>query len=474
LLGFAILPRGKFIQSMIVNVIAICLAAAVNLLALFCVTQARLHTTFPTPSTQDATYNASASTVCAIWLIFQTYIINVGRAARPQFQFPAVLCSIFVGLSMTDGVLFPTMPAAISFMKRLLQAFLTGFALATGVSLFVFPMTSRKVVFKEMAQYFRLLIDSLNAQTAYIASLDTLQVPQLQEEHKLMVQTAKESNSTKDRRPPGVADTLAPSKLREVQNKIIELHGKLDSNVTLAKREIAFGKLDARHIDQLWMLMRLVFLPVVGLSSIINILEHQLEEQASITMSGTSEGPKQRHSQLDNLQFLMKKLHEPFSLTAATVSDAFLHVLLTLELIQPGKKSNSDEESTADQPAKPGTPGFAEAYKRKVDDFYVLKQKTLEDWCREHAIELPSDSFGSSFLRLKEIAPKQEEEQHPNQRRQRQLLFILHIEYLLWRVGVSVLDMVVYIDKSKQDGVFDTTKVIFPSSKVSFLHISFF
>jgi hypothetical protein len=457
---------------MIVNVITICLAAAVNLLALFCVTQARYHTTPPTPPTQDATYNASASTVCAIWLIFQIYIINVGRAARPQFQFPAVLCSIFVGLSMTNGVLFPTMPAAISYMKRLLQAFLTGFALATGVNLFVFPMTSRKVVFKEMAQYLRLLIDSLNAQTAYIASLDTLQAPQLQEEHKQMVQSGKESNNTKDQRPPGLAEISALSKLREVQNKIVELHGKLDSNVTLAKREIAFGKLDARHIDQLWKLMRLVFLPVVGLWSMINILEHQLEEQEPIMMSGTGEGPKQSHSQLDNLQFLLKKLHEPFSLTAATVSDAFQHILLTLGLIQPGKKLNSDEESTADQPAKPGTPGFAEAYKRKVDDFYVSKQKTLEEWCREHAIELPSDSSGSSFLRLKEITPMQEE-QHPHQRSQRQLLFILHIEYLLWRVSVSVLDMVVYVDKSKQDGVFDTPKVIYPSSKVSFLQISF-
>lgn len=36
-LGFAIMPRGKFIQTMTLNVLGICLAAATNLLALFCV-----------------------------------------------------------------------------------------------------------------------------------------------------------------------------------------------------------------------------------------------------------------------------------------------------------------------------------------------------------------------------------------------------------------------------------------------------
>lgn len=44
-LGMAILPRGVFIQTMLLNILSICIAAAVNLLALYCAVQARIHTT---------------------------------------------------------------------------------------------------------------------------------------------------------------------------------------------------------------------------------------------------------------------------------------------------------------------------------------------------------------------------------------------------------------------------------------------
>lgn len=143
-------PRGKFIQTMTLNVLGICLAAAVNLLALFCVVKAREHTAVPIPPSATpqqaaaaaSAYNSSASAVCALWMIVQVYIINFVRAARPQYQFPCILASIFTIVSLSYGVIFPNMSAAISFMERLLEAFLTGFALATAVHIFVFPTSS--------------------------------------------------------------------------------------------------------------------------------------------------------------------------------------------------------------------------------------------------------------------------------------------------------------------------------------------
>ena len=168
ILGFCIMPRGKFIQTMSLNVIAICLAAATNLLALYCVTKARESTSSPTPLGAPPSYNSSASAMCAVWLIVQIYLINVVRASRPQFQFPAILCSIFVVVSLTYGTQFPNMPAAISFMEKLFEAFLTGFALATGVHIVVFPTSSRKVAMKEMEGYLMLINGTLKTQTAYM------------------------------------------------------------------------------------------------------------------------------------------------------------------------------------------------------------------------------------------------------------------------------------------------------------------
>ena len=73
-LSFAILPRSKFIQTMLLNVIAICIGAAVALLGIYCSVQARVHTTGtsssssngPSPGAAVVGYNSSASAVCAI------------------------------------------------------------------------------------------------------------------------------------------------------------------------------------------------------------------------------------------------------------------------------------------------------------------------------------------------------------------------------------------------------------------------
>lgn len=151
ILGFPIMPRGKFIQNMTLIVLGVCLGAAVNLLALYCATVARANTA--EPGSRPTAYNPSASAVCAIWLMVQVYLVNYLRSARPQFNFPVIVYSIFAIVSMSYGPTFPTMTYCISFMKRLIEAFLTGFALATAVHFIVFPVSSRTVVFKEMTGY---------------------------------------------------------------------------------------------------------------------------------------------------------------------------------------------------------------------------------------------------------------------------------------------------------------------------------
>jgi len=277
ILGFCIMPRGKFIQTMVLNILAVCFAAALNLLALYCVTQARLHTT-PRGQTLGG-YNSSASAVCAIWLIVQTYFINVVRAARPQFQFPMILYSIFVDVSMTYGVEFTTMAVCVPFMKKLLEAFLTGFALATAVHFFVMPMSSRMVVFKEMTGYLMCLSGMLKAQTAYMASLEDIDPVKMRKERE----AAADGEGTKKKAKKGGGaqgplTTPALLKMKETLGKTMELHTKLHGDITPAKREFAFGKLESHDLTELWKLLRMIFLPITGLSASIDLLNRAADE----------------------------------------------------------------------------------------------------------------------------------------------------------------------------------------------------
>lgn len=113
ILSFAILPRAKFVQTMLLNIIGICIGACVALLSIYCSVQARAHTTAhranesksasggPSPGAAVAPYNSSASAVCAIWLFFNIYVSNTLRALRPQLQFPVIMYSIFANVAST-------------------------------------------------------------------------------------------------------------------------------------------------------------------------------------------------------------------------------------------------------------------------------------------------------------------------------------------------------------------------------------
>lgn len=121
-----------------------------SLLGIWSAIQARKHTT---PAGSTAQYNSSQSAVCAIWLFANIYIANVMSAKMPALQFSVILYSIFTNISFTFGPIFQTMAQAEALIKQLLIGFLSAFALSTGVSLFVIPISSRTVVQKEQVGY---------------------------------------------------------------------------------------------------------------------------------------------------------------------------------------------------------------------------------------------------------------------------------------------------------------------------------
>jgi uncharacterized membrane protein len=76
-ISMAMLPRAKFIESVIRNIFVVCLAAAVSILGLWCARQAKIHTQLPSNPTL---YNPSAAAVAAVFVFFNVYISNVVRA----------------------------------------------------------------------------------------------------------------------------------------------------------------------------------------------------------------------------------------------------------------------------------------------------------------------------------------------------------------------------------------------------------
>lgn len=456
ILGLPIMPRGKFIQTMSMNVIGVCLGAAVNLLALYTSTQARLHTARPKDA--PTAYNSSASAVCAIWLMVQIYLVNYLRSARPQFQFPAIVYSILVIVGMSYGPSFPNMTYAISFTERLIEAFLTGFALATGVHFFIFPVSSRTVVFKEMTGYIMCLEGMLKSQTAYMESMESIDPVALQQKHMDEIKT----DPKKAKKFQGPLHTPAADAMRGVFLKLMDLHTKLGGDITPAKREFAIGKMSSKEITQTWKQLRLIFVPILGLSSSIDVLRRHAEQRHWASSELSPEEIQLNKEQIENLHMMMKTLHGPFAEMKDAISAGFKHIMLTLELTKAPKKKLSDEEGNGEKPPAPGSPAFAAWLKTKIDDFHQSKQTTLEQWCQRKGIRIPENFFNESF------DPRQEaqgaDESVPDRLRN-ELFFALYMEYQLYRAGRATLDMVLFADKIKQDGKLKRNKLIFPGAR---------
>jgi hypothetical protein len=456
--GMAILPRAKFIQTLITDVVLVCIAAAFALLVGYCSTQARAHTSTITPQSARE-YNPSASAVCAIWLFFQVYISNAARAKYPQLQLPVVIYSIFSVVSCINLPLFPTMPAVIAFIERLLEAFLTGLACATAVSLLVLPVTVRQVVSKEMVGYVGLLQKCLKSHEAYLHSLE--------DPHKLKKVMVSE-------RGADYLPSVEITALNATVAAIGALHGKLQADLPFAKREIAYGKLDATALSAINKHLRRIMLPTIGMTAMNELLERTAIfhgwTQKHIESGLTKEEELERDAIVHDWTSNLASLRTAFETIITATCEGLEHAALQLELKKrpkPARRSVVEDVEAKGQVIKPGDDGFAEHLESVIEKHHTGKKEMLHDWCRRHGMELPDDFFEqrqpdhlSSFVNG--LAGSSEEVHHRNQR---QLYLHLYMDFLMWSSAKAVLSLVRYSDGLVANGTMSRKRLIVPGWK---------
>lgn len=188
----------------------------------------------------------------------------------PALQVPAIMYSILSNIAFTFGPLFQNMSSAIQLIRQLLICFLTAFALCAGVNLFVIPITSRFVVNKEQAGYIGLIRATLKAQTGYLQSLENTD---------MFAESPGPSGSEEGSAKTHPADTPQAKALKATITGLTGLHGKLHGDMPFAKREIAWGKLDAKDLDEIFTLFRAILIPLIGMTTIADIFERIAERR---------------------------------------------------------------------------------------------------------------------------------------------------------------------------------------------------
>lgn len=392
------MPRAKFIQMMIFDIMAVGVAACLALLTMYSSVKARQHTT--AANTTDS-YNSSASAVSGVWLFFQIWLVHTFRAKYPQFQFPVIIYAIFANISSVYAPQMQDMTAAFNMIKRLVGTFLTGLAISTVTSLFVLPMTSRKAVFKQMASYIGGLRTALKAHAVYFETLERDDMFGRSETYD----DAREKFGKKGKVYSSEAEVI-----RGAIRQITDIHAKLHGDLTFAKREFAMGKLGPNNLQKIFRHLRQIMIPVVGLSFVVDIFERLSDYNRwnePIDPNAEPIAEDVRHRVVRDWNDIMRAVHDPFATMIQTIDEGLQHTSYVFRLTKPPKKTavaaatigasgeQNDVEASAED-SSPGEKGFTKHFEKKLSEFQSAKRIALQTWAEDKGVKLPPDFFDHS------------------------------------------------------------------------------
>lgn len=465
ILAIPISPRAKSIQTNLMNVIFTCFAAAVVTLALYCCVRARINSGgdgtpghggpgtsgLAASGAQTAPYNSSGSAVAGIWLMFLIYVCSTIRAAKPHLMMPSICAAILANVGMVYAPQFSTMAQSEAFIRKLLSGMLTGLGVGFGVSLFIFPVTSRTTVFRDISAYVGALRSGLKANIDYIHSLE--------ETDMFTVKRTETARRRPERSPEA---QVVKAKMQAVTGATAKLNGDLP----FAKREVALGYLGPDDLQSIARMLRMIQIPMVGLSCLSDIFDRIAEER------GWDEGPLQdpstdhaaRSKAVTEWHELTRLLREPFQEIADLIDQGLEHALISLRLSKP--KATTDEEAKGSP--KPGDKDFAAFFDKQTKNFHRRKETMLTAWCHVRGIELPKGFFTDAQAREAFQDPafmKLDFDDELRLRSRRQLFICLYMEFLHWSIARRVNDFITWTESEHVAAKLQRKRLIVPGAK---------
>jgi hypothetical protein len=272
---------------------------------------------------------------------------------------------------------------------------------------------------------------------AYIQSLESSDMFSATETATDQKRDDRKKRKNQDKSKSSPAETTKAKDLKGAIGALTGLHGKLYGDMAFAKREYAWGKLDAKDLDEIFTLFRGILIPLVGMGTITDIFERIAERRGWVEPHENSFDRAESWEHLDEAakseekkvwNEVMKALHEPFAVVVAAMDEGIEHASLVLEILpKPKKKKEADVEENGTDP-RPGDLEFASFLNQKVVDFHSKRGETLKAWAREKG--LSKDQFDNA-----KSAPGHSDNFTPDEahhrRDQQQLYLMLYMEHLV-------------------------------------------
>ena len=257
-----------------------------------------------------------------------------------------------------------------------MKASLAGFGIATVVNLVIFPTSSRMVVINGVSSYIDNLQKVIGSQRNYLQSMESRDMLTLVESGDGKSQAKSENEA---------------GKLKAALASLNEVHTRVMGDLTFAKREIAFGHLNCKDLDELFRLLRSIFIPCLGLGSVADIIERVIDKRGWKDHESCDNSAQE----VEEWNEIMCTLHDPFEQMTEGMSEGLLHVKYALRLSKRPKRkdSNGSDLEAQSRIAVPGDANFGEELKRRLKEFETNRREALRLWCSQKGLRVP-DTIG--------------------------------------------------------------------------------
>ncbi|GMG16183.1 unnamed protein product [Aspergillus oryzae] len=382
-------------------------------------------------------------------------VANTIRAWRPmELQDPMVAFSIFASVTITRAGTFVTVSDGLAFVSRLLKGFMIGFAIATGVSLLILPITSRRNVFHDIKGYVAQIDAVLQSQMAFVE-----RTPQLLTGGQGLLNRTRTVQTIRDvENNPGSDLEARKKQLTASITKLNALHGKLQSDLFYANDEFAWGKLSASDLNRIGGLLRSILLPLAGMAQLPEVLDMIIKNEGSRENDRESDG--ERGDELlkqSEMEKVSGTLHDRLADATSLTTGGLQYVLLALELAKPkqleSKRNESGDEESKGEAISPLDSNFTSRFEQEMSKYFERRKelpRSLASLEAFSASEKVDDISNDSRAVIPDSDVRQE------------FFLILYMGHLQESLLNGVLELIKFADSKVADGTMKKSGPIFP------------
>ncbi|KAJ6441600.1 arrestin (or S-antigen) [Purpureocillium lavendulum] len=446
-----------------------------SLLVIWSSVQARIHTSPQGAALQPPPYNSSQSAVCGVWLFANIWLANFLRARIPSLNLPVVIYSILVNTSATTGATIPTTNIAESFVRELLVAMLFGLGLAAGVSLLIFPIGGRTVVFSELKTLTTLLGRTISLQRECLGHLaatgtfltETPDTVNGTTPPKLGARLLRRATAGRRKVSRASPEEAKPMQLRQNLRAIRLLASKVWGDKPIAERSMAWGHLSSGDIHEAFRLYGNVTVSIVAMSTVMDVFRRAADSRTqrldeSPSMGGAADLDEQRRS----WKPIVKAIHESLDGLAEPIVEGLEHAGICLGILpRPRRYGKPGGSTLVDTDVETGV-GHGKPGEEKYGKLVIKKLK-------QHASTTVRPTPGGYQDPDTRRSPPANEDLDYSKgdgttsgsrpRNQLQLDLLLYTEHLVQSIGAAVQDLVEFADRKVDDGTMSHRRFTFPT-----------